>query len=53
MSLWPTESKGEGKLPAGTKFWSGQIKEKWVKDAAPQQRTQASPPVASMDDIPF
>ena len=53
MSLWPTESKGEGKMPAGTKFWSGQIKEKWVKDAAPKQQAASSPPVADMDSIPF
>ena len=53
MSLWPSVSKGEGKLPAGTKFWSGQIQEKWAKNAAPKQQAESSPPVASMEEIPF
>ena len=51
-SLWIREAKGDGKMPAGTKFFSGQLDQWKPKDKGkPKQEHYA--PTGSDDDIPF
>lgn len=48
-SVWLKEAKGDGKLPAGTKFLSG-VFDDWQPPASQQAATNSVP---EKDDIPF